>query len=161
MAGTHTTVVSASSIELGGANLGLVGGVAVIGLVALVLGVVLRGQVLAAGAGTERMQEIAGAVEEGAHAYLRRQFRTLIVFVVLVFLLLLLLPADSQAVRWGRSGFFILGAAFSAAIGYLGMSLAVKANVRVAEAARSTGRDDGMRIAFRTGGTVGMFTVGL
>ncbi|WP_068263891.1 sodium-translocating pyrophosphatase [Janibacter limosus] len=161
MAGTHTTVISASSIELGGANLGLVGGVAVVGLVALVLGVVLRGQVLAAGAGTERMQEIAGAVEEGAHAYLRRQFRTLVVFVVLVFLLLLLLPADSQAVRWGRSGFFILGAAFSAAIGYLGMSLAVKANVRVAEAARSTGRDDGMRIAFRTGGTVGMFTVGL
>ena len=161
MAVTYATVTTASAIDLDGTNLTLVGGVAVIGLVALVLGVVLRGQVLAAGAGTERMQEIAGAVEEGAHAYLRRQFRTLIIFVALVFVLLLFLPADSQAVRWGRSGFFVLGAAFSAAIGYLGMSLAVKANVRVAEAARSTGRDDGMRIAFRTGGTVGMFTVGL
>lgn len=161
MAVTFATLSTASSIDLDGTNLGLVGGVAVIGLAALVLGVVLRGQVLTAGAGTPRMQEIAGAVEEGAHAYLRRQFRTLLVFVALVFVLLLFLPADSSGVRWGRSGFFVLGAGFSAAIGYLGMSLAVKANVRVAEAARSTGRDDGMRIAFRTGGTVGMFTVGL
>ena len=161
MAVTLATLSTASSIDLDGTNLGLVGGVAVIGLAALVLGVVLKGQVLTAGAGTPRMQEIAGAVEEGAHAYLRRQFRTLLVFVALVFVLLLFLPADSSGVRWGRSGFFVLGAGFSAAIGYLGMSLAVKANVRVAEAARSTGRDDGMRIAFRTGGTVGMFTVGL
>ncbi|UTT65621.1 sodium-translocating pyrophosphatase [Janibacter sp. CX7] len=161
MAVTLATLSTASSIDLDSTNLGLVGGVAVIGVVALVLGVVLRRQVVAADAGTPRMQEIAGAVEEGAHAYLRRQFRTLVVFVALVFVLLLFLPADSAGVRWGRSGFFVLGAAFSAAIGYLGMSLAVKANVRVAEAARSTGRDDGMRIAFRTGGTVGMFTVGL
>ena len=161
MAGSPASLTAASSLELDGANLTLIGGVAAIGLVALVLGVVLRRQVVAAGAGTERMQEIAGAVEEGAHAYLRRQFRTLVIFVVLVFVLLLFLPADTAAVRWGRSGFFVLGAAFSAAIGYLGMSLAVKANVRVAEAARTTGRDDGMQIAFRTGGTVGMFTVGL
>ncbi|WEV76785.1 sodium-translocating pyrophosphatase [Janibacter cremeus] len=162
MAGMQVSLTAASSaLELDGANLTLISGVAVIGLAALVLGVVLRRQVIAAGAGTQRMQEIAGAVEEGAHAYLRRQFRTLIIFVVLVFVLLLFLPADSAGVRWGRSGFFVLGAVFSAAIGYLGMSLAVKANVRVAEAARTTGRDDGMQIAFRTGGTVGMFTVGL
>ncbi len=161
MAGAYASLSAASSIELDGANLSLIGGVAAIGLLALVLGVVLRRQVIAAGAGTPRMQEIAGAIEEGAHAYLRRQFKTLVVFVVLVFLLLLVLPADTAGVRWGRSGFFVVGAAFSAAIGYLGMRLAVKANVRVAEAARTTGRDDGMRIAFRTGGTVGMFTVGL
>ncbi|NYF98748.1 sodium-translocating pyrophosphatase [Janibacter cremeus] len=161
MAGTQVSLTAASSLDLDGANLTLISGVAVIGLIALVLGVVLRRQVIAAGAGTERMQEIAGAIEEGAHAYLRRQFRTLVIFVVLVFILLLFLPADSAGVRWGRSGFFVLGAVFSAAIGYLGMSLAVKANVRVAEAARTTGRDDGVRIAFRTGGTVGMFTVGL
>ena len=161
MAGTHATLTAASTISLDSTNLALIGGVTAIGLVALVLGVILQRQVVAADAGTERMQEIAGAVEEGAHAYLRRQFRTLVVFVALVFVLLLLLPADSAGVRWGRSGFFVLGAAFSAAIGYLGMSLAVKANVRVAEAARTSGRDDGMRIAFRTGGTVGMFTVGL
>ncbi len=161
MAGTYATLTTASTITLDSTNLSLIWGVAAIGLVALVLGVILQRQVVAAEAGTERMQEIAGAVEEGAHAYLRRQFKTLVVFVVLVFGLLLLLPADSAGVRWGRSGFFVLGAAFSAAIGYLGMSLAVKANVRVAEAARTSGRDDGMRIAFRTGGTVGMFTVGL
>lgn len=161
MAGTRATLTSASTITLDATNLSLIWGVAAIGIVALVLGAVLQRQVVAADAGTARMQEIAGAVEEGAHAYLRRQFRTLVVFVVLVFALLLLLPADSAGVRWGRSGFFVLGAVFSAAIGYLGMSLAVKANVRVAEAARTSGRDDGMRIAFRTGGTVGMFTVGL
>lgn len=122
MAGMQVSLTAASSsLELDGANLTLISGVAVIGLVALVLGVVLRRQVIAAGAGTQRMQEIAGAVEEGAHAYLRRQFRTLIVFVVLVFILLLFLPADTAGVRWGRSGFFVLGAVFSAAIGYLGM----------------------------------------
>ncbi|HEU4331694.1 MAG TPA: sodium-translocating pyrophosphatase, partial [Lapillicoccus sp.] len=77
-----------------------------------------------------------------------------------------LLPADSVSehllpVRWGRSVFFVVGALFSASIGYLGMSLAVKANVRVASAARDGDRDHGMKIAFRTGGTVGMATVGL
>ena len=152
---------AAETLDLSSGNLYVTAGVAVIGIVALFMGIVFRQQVIAADAGTERMQEIGAAVEEGAHAYLRRQFRTLAIFVVLVFLLLLALPADTEAVRWGRSGFFVVGAVFSAAIGYLGMSLAVKANVRVAEAARTQGRDAGMRIAFRTGGVVGMFTVGL
>ena len=71
------------------------------------------------------------------------------------------LPADDNAVRIGRSVFFLVGAGFSAAIGYLGMWLAVRANVRVAAAARDEGRDPAMRIAFRTGGVVGMATVGL
>ena len=106
------------------------------------------------------MREIGAAVEEGP-GLLARQFKTLGIFVVLVFGLLLLLPADTAGVRWGRSGFFVVGAFFSAAIGYLGMSLAVKANVRVASAARHGDRDFGMRIAFRTGGVVGMATVGL
>lgn len=162
MAGRFTpTVDGAEALELSGTNQTMTVVVALIAVVALVMGVVFRRQVLAAEAGTERMREIGDAVEEGAHAYLRRQFRTLGIFVVLVFALLLLLPADDAAVRWGRSGFFVLGALFSAAIGYLGMSLAVKANVRVAEAARTSGREEGMRIAFRTGGVVGMFTVGL
>src|ERR1019366_8865697 len=77
------------------------------------------------------------------------------------FFLLLILPADTAGIRWGRSGYFLLGALFSASVGYFGMSLAVKANVRVAAAANDSGRDVGMRIAFRTGGTVGMLTVGL
>jgi len=153
---------ASSALDLTGLNLALVVTVAVISLVALVMGFVFRGQVLAADPGTEKMQEIGAAVEEGAVAYLSRQFRTLSVFVVLVFGLLLLLPADTATVRWGRSIFFIVGAVFSALIGYLGMRLATKANVRVASAARGeNGRDAGMKIAFRTGGSVGMTTVGL
>ena len=144
-----------------GTNLYLVVVVAVIAVVALIMGVLFRQQVLAADPGTAKMQEIGLAVEEGAHAYLARQFKTLSVFVVIVFFLLMALPADTVGIRLGRSGFFVLGAVFSAAVGYFGMSLAVKANVRVASAANNSGRDEGMRIAFRTGGTVGMMTVGL
>jgi K(+)-stimulated pyrophosphate-energized sodium pump len=155
--------VTSSALDLTGTNLTLVVTVAVIAVIALAMGYVFRGQVLEAETGTDKMREIASAVEEGAQAYLARQFKTLSVFVVLVFGVLLLLPADTAGVRWGRSGFFVLGALFSASIGYLGMSLAVKANVRVAAAARheTGGRDEGMRIAFRTGGVVGMATVGL
>ncbi|WP_270887199.1 sodium-translocating pyrophosphatase [Pedococcus sp. 5OH_020] len=152
---------AAAGLQLDGTNLTLVIAVAVIAVVALAMGVFFRRQVLSADPGTEKMQEIGAAVEEGAQAYLARQFKTLSVFVVLVFGLLLLLPADTAGVRWGRSGFFVVGALFSALIGYLGMSLAVRANVRVASAARDGDRDSGMRIAFRTGGTVGMATVGL
>jgi K(+)-stimulated pyrophosphate-energized sodium pump len=149
------------SISLGGGNLTIVIVVLVIGLVALGMGWHFRQQVLSTDPGTPGMQAIGDAVEEGAQAYLRRQFTTLGGFVVIVFFLLLVLPADTMGVRIGRSGFFVLGAVFSASIGYLGMSLAVKANVRVASAARGSGRDEGMRIAFRTGGVVGMATVGL
>ncbi|MFC5997500.1 sodium-translocating pyrophosphatase [Quadrisphaera sp. GCM10027208] len=153
--------VGTPDVALTGGNYTLVVLVAVVAAVALVMGLVFRRQVLAAGEGTAGMQEIARAVQEGASAYLNRQFRTLAVFVVLVFGLLFLLPGDGD-IRLGRSIFFVLGAVFSAAIGYLGMSLAVRANVRVAAAAREPGgRDAGMRIAFRTGGTVGMATVGL
>ena len=148
-------------LTLTGTNLTLVIVVAVIAVVALTMGVIFRRQVLAADPGTAKMQEIGDAVEEGAHAYLTRQFKTLSVFVVIVFFLLMALPADTAGIRFGRSGFFVLGALFSAAVGYFGMSLAVKANVRVAAAANDSGRDVGMRIAFRTGGTVGMMTVGL
>jgi K(+)-stimulated pyrophosphate-energized sodium pump len=151
-----------SELELSGTNLTLVLVVGAIALVALVMGTFFRRQVMVADTGTEGMRTIAGAVQEGAQAYLARQFKTLGGFVVLVFILLLFLPADTSAVRWGRSGFFVLGALFSAVIGYFGMNLAVRANVRVAAAARTaTGRVDGMRIAFRTGGAVGMMTVGL
>ena len=150
--------------NLTGGNLTLVVVVGVIALVALVMGVVFRQQVLSAGEGTQNMQTIAKAVQEGASAYLTRQFKTLGVFVVLAFFLLLLLPASGGLdVRIGRSVFFLVGAGFSAGIGYMGMSLAVRANLRVAAAAadRSQGRDPAMRVAFRTGGTVGMATVGL
>jgi K(+)-stimulated pyrophosphate-energized sodium pump len=164
MLGLSPAAVSAadSGVKLAGSNLALVVIVAVIAVCGLVMAAYFRRQVLAAGEGTEKMQDIAAAVQEGANAYLTRQFKTLSVFVVLVFGLLFALPADTAGVRIGRSIFFIVGALFSASIGRLGMSLAVKANVRVAAAAREeNGRDAGMQVAFRTGGVVGMATVGL
>ncbi|HEY7882459.1 MAG TPA: sodium-translocating pyrophosphatase [Streptosporangiaceae bacterium] len=146
-----------------GANLTWVIAVAVVALLALVVAGVLVRQVLAASTGTEKMQEIAQAIQEGAAAYLRRQFRTLSVFVVLIFFVLLVLPADTESIRWGRSIFFLVGALFSALTGFTGMSLAVRGNIRVAAAARAgfDGERPAMRIAFRTGGVAGMFTVGL
>ncbi len=160
----HTLAAGETSAHLSGGNLTLVGLVGLVALVALGMGVMFRQQVLSAGEGTTNMQNIARAVQEGAAAYLTRQFRTLAAFVVIAFLLLFLLPANGGLdVRIGRSVFFVVGAAFSATIGYMGMSLAVRANLRVAAAAadRSQGRDPAMRVAFRTGGTVGMATVGL
>ncbi|MCX4235831.1 sodium-translocating pyrophosphatase [Streptomyces sp. NPDC020707] len=148
--------------------------IAVVALAALAVAGVLVRQVLAAGEGTESMKEIAVAIQEGANAYLGRQMRTLGVFAVVVFFLLMLLPADDWNQRAGRSVFFLIGAAFSATTGYIGMWLAVRSNVRVAAAAREATPVEGepekdltavshkaMKIAFRTGGVVGMFTVGL
>ena len=155
---------SNGQVNLSGGNLTLVFVVGVIAVVALAMGMMFRRQVLSAGEGTANMQAIAKAVQEGASAYLTRQFKTLAAFVAVAFVLLFLLPASGGFdVKVGRSVFFLIGAGFSAAIGYMGMSLAVRANLRVAAAAadRSQGRDPAMRVAFRTGGTVGMATVGL
>ncbi|HEX5405336.1 MAG TPA: sodium-translocating pyrophosphatase [Pseudonocardiaceae bacterium] len=151
----------ADGLVLTGGDRGVVAVVAVIALAALVVGYILLKEVLAAGQGTAKMQEIAKAVQEGAAAYLNRQFRTLGVFAVIVFALLFALPADSVGERIGRSLFFLVGAVFSATIGYLGMWLSTRANVRVAAAANTEGREKAMRIGFRTGGVVGMMTVGL
>ena len=157
----HVSALAANSVSVSGSNLTWVVIVAVVGLLALATAGALVREVLAAGQGTERMQEIARAVQEGAAAYLRRQFRTLGVFVVIIFFVLLLLPADGGGVRWGRSIFFLVGAAFSALTGFTGMSLCVRGNVRVAAAAREGGQRPAFRLAFRTGGVAGMFTVGL
>ena len=142
---------------------GLVAIIGVIALLALVFAGVLVKEVLAADQGTPKMQEIAKAVQEGARAYLNRQFKTLAVFSVIVFILLLVLPVNHGgfSVQLGRALFFIVGAVFSAAVGYIGMTLATQANVRVAAAARGGGRERGFHVAFRTGGIVGMLTVGL
>ncbi|MEU8758577.1 sodium-translocating pyrophosphatase [Streptomyces sp. NPDC048659] len=152
----------------------IVGVVAAVALAALAVARILVRQVMAAGEGTEAMRRIAAAVQEGANAYLARQLRTIGVFAVVVFFLLFLLPADNWSQRAGRSLFFLVGALFSALTGYLGMRLAVRANVRVAAAARDATPGPGeperdltdvahraMKIAFRTGGVVGMCTVGL
>jgi K(+)-stimulated pyrophosphate-energized sodium pump len=148
-------------LTLGSTSITIVAVIGVVALAALVCAAALRRQVLAAPEGTTSMRDIAKAVQEGASAYLNRQFRTLALFAVVVFALLFLLPGDG-GVRLGRSIAFLVGAGFSAAIGYLGMWLAVRANVRVAAAAtRADGRAEGARIAFRTGGVVGMCVVGL
>src|SRR5680860_430397 len=163
MSGLTLAAVSSvdNAVDLSSKSLTLVVVVGAIAVVALAMGMIFRRQVLAAGEGTENMKTIALAVQEGASAYLTRMFRTLAVFAVLAFALLFVPPADDASIRIGRSIFFLVGAGFSAGIGYMGMWLAVRANVRVAAAARSVGREPAMRIAFRTGGTVGMATVGL
>src|ERR1700733_735913 len=149
-------------VSVSGGNLTWVVIVAVVALAALGVAGVLVREVLAASQGTAKMQEIAKAVQDGAAAYLRRQFRTLGVFVFAIFWILLILPVEGgDGVRWGRSIFFLLGALFSGLTGFTGMSLCVRGNVRVAAAAREGGERNAMRIAFRTGGVAGMFTVGL
>jgi len=149
-----------SLVEVTGSNLNLVYIVLGVSLIALAIAFALRAQVLSASDGTAKMQEIAAAVQEGAAAYLARQFRTLSFFVVIVVVLLFALPGDID-VKIGRSIFFLIGAALSAIVGYQGMWLAVRANVRVAEAARQGSAERAVQIAFRTGGVVGMMTVGL
>jgi K(+)-stimulated pyrophosphate-energized sodium pump len=147
-------------VQVSGSNLLYVYIVLGISLVALGIAWALRAQVLAASDGTAKMKEIASAVQEGAAAYLSRQFKTLAFFVVIVFFFLFILPGDFN-IRLGRSIFFLVGAIFSALVGYNGMWLAVRANVRVAEAARQGSAEGAVKIAFRTGGVVGMTTVGL
>jgi len=155
--------LAASTVSLSGGSYTTVIVVALIALLALAVAGLLVREVLAFSEGTEKMQEIAGAVQEGAAAYLSRQFRTLSIFAVIVFFVLFLLPADTTNEKIGRSIFFLVGAVFSAVTGYVGMWLAVRANVRVAAAARDGAGSEtkAMRIAFRTGGVAGMFTVGL
>ncbi len=160
-------LISPLAVDVSGMNLTFVAIVAGVAVLALVMALYFRREVLSAGEGTENMQLIAKGVQEGASAYLGRQFRTLAWFAGAAFILLLFLPAQGDGgfspltLRIFRSIAFLAGAVFSGTIGYLGMWLAVRANVRVAAAARDGGRDPAMKIAFRTGAHVGMATVGL
>jgi len=142
---------------------GFVAIIAIVAVAALAYAFILVKEVLRHDQGTPKMQEIAKAVQEGAAAYLNRQFRTLGVFSIIVFLLLLVLPVNSGGftVQLGRALFFLVGACFSATVGYIGMTLATRGNVRVAAAARAGGAKRGFHVAFRTGGICGMLTVGL
>src|SRR3954453_18185256 len=155
------TQLSADGVDLSGGNLVLVIVVALIALGALGMAAMFRSEVLAADEGTDNMKNIALAVQEGADASPQRQFRTLAIFAGLAFFALLALPADDTSVRIFRSVFFLVGAGFSASVGYLGMSLAVRANLRVAAAANDKTREIAMTIGLRTGAMVGMLTVGL
>jgi K(+)-stimulated pyrophosphate-energized sodium pump len=165
---SRSNLASVGELSLDGQNLTYPIVAGAIALVALGFAAALVKAVLGSAKGTQKMQEIAGAVQEGAKAYLLRQFKTLAIFVVVAVVVLFLLPVgevagSETAVKIGRSLFFIIGAAFSAFIGGAGMALATRANLRVAAAARKGGggRERAMQIAFRTGGVVGFLTVGL
>ena len=125
------------------------------GVLALLYGLYAIRSVLASPAGTERMQEIAAAIQEGARAYLNRQYRAIAIAGVVIGVLLGLRLGMSVAV-----GYFI-GAILSGAAGYIGMNVSVRANVRTAEAARASGLAGGLDIAFKSGAVTGMLVVGL
>jgi len=112
-------------------------------------------------AGNERMQEIAGAIQEGAMAYLKRQYRTVAIVAVIIAVILIIpglfgVPGFGP---WTALG-FLVGATASASAGFIGMSISVRANVRTAEAARS-GLGKALRVAFQSGTVTGMFVIGL
>ncbi|MBM3560391.1 MAG: sodium-translocating pyrophosphatase [Alphaproteobacteria bacterium] len=124
------------------------------GVLALIYGVATARSVLSLSAGNERMREISAAVQEGASAYLNRQYRTIgIVGVVILVMIWVLLGI------WGAVG-FLLGAVLSGAAGYIGMNISVRSNARVAEGARG-GLAQGLSIAFRAGAVTGMLVAGL
>ncbi len=123
---------------------------------AVAYGLYLTRWLLSQPAGTERMQEIARAVQEGAAAYLRRQYRTIALVSIVPFLLL----GFYNKLGWGAAIGFLVGAALSAAAGFIGMNVAVRSNVRTAEAAR-TGLPQALNVAFRAGSVTGLMVVGL
>jgi K(+)-stimulated pyrophosphate-energized sodium pump len=145
---------------------------AVTALLAIAVGFFLMKGVLAADQGTPKMIEIAKAIQEGALAYLKRQFRTILIILVPVAIVVFVTstevvkPSGQIALSFVESGTartlaFVFGCFLSGLTGFIGMSLAVRGNVRTAAAARTGSLKAALKVAFRTGGVAGMFTVGL
>ena len=130
------------------------------GLLAVAYGAYLTRWVLAQSPGNERMREIQAAIQEGASAYLNRQYRTVGVVAVVVAALLLVAGIWSDDLGWKVALGFIIGAVLSAVAGYVGMNTAVRANARVAEAGR-TGLSEAFDVAFKGGTVTGILVVGL
>jgi K(+)-stimulated pyrophosphate-energized sodium pump len=159
--------------ELGGAEWFWLIFSAVTALLAIGTGFYLMRSVLAADQGTPTMIEIATAIQEGALAYLRRQFRTIAIIIVPLAVLVFVTSTKvikpdghTEALSFAQSGIFrtlafVLGGVMSGLTGFIGMSLATRGNVRTAAAAKNGSLRDALQVAFRTGGIAGMFTVGL
>ena len=124
-------------------------------IVAIVCGVVFSLQIMKESDGNDRMREIAGAIQEGAQAYLNRQYSTIAVVGVVIFILL-----GVSGIGWSSAIGFAIGAVFSGLAGYIGMSISVRANVRTAQAAHQ-GMNAALSMAFRGGAVTGLLVVGL
>ena len=127
----------------------------VLGVIALLFAVYLSRKVSAQDAGTERMKEIAAFIHEGAQAFLMAEYRILIVFVVILFV------GVGLGISWVTAVAFLVGAVFSTIAGYCGMNVATKANVRTAAAAKDSGMNKALSVAFSGGAVMGMCVVGL
>src|SRR3989344_5139484 len=124
------------------------------GVIALLYGVWAVKSVLSKSPGNARMQEIAAAIQEGARAYLNRQYTTIAIVGAIIFVL------AWYVLGWQVGIGYLIGAALSGAAGYIGMNVSVRANVRTAEAARH-GLAEGLSVAFRSGSVTGLLVVGL
>ncbi|MBP3736020.1 MAG: sodium/proton-translocating pyrophosphatase, partial [Lachnospiraceae bacterium] len=127
----------------------------ILGVIALVFAGVKASAVNREDSGTDTMEEIAHAINEGAHAFLTSEYKILVVFVAVLFVLI-----GVGIGNWITAICFVIGALFSTLAGYFGMSVAVQANVRTANAARTSGMNKALSIAFSGGAVMGMCVAG-